>query len=216
MSLLFRLLSGRWQWFVACGIAVFIAAPTRGESSRVVHVEEHWELRLGQPDQERSAPQTTMVVSPDGELDGVHFLFTLNHSSAPDYQPGGVQVQAWDGDQLLDNAVGEEVGPLAYQEEVVRWVQRLRLDDGTLSFQILAGESETWGSFGGDDLSLSAATSLTSLNGYKPGVSITESQVNYAENRVDSLILTKLVWITEDGEVHEMNAPIAVDTSFGP
>jgi hypothetical protein len=38
--------------------------------------------------------------------------------------------------------------------------------------------------------------------------------VGYAENRVVSLVLTKLVWVTEDGQVHEQNAPIPVDTSL--
>jgi hypothetical protein len=45
-------------------------------------------------------------------------------------------------------------------------------------------------------------------------VSITESQVGYAENRVTSLVLKKLVWVLEDGTVHEQNAPIPVDTSL--
>ena len=81
-------------------------------------------------------------------------------------------------------------------------------------FEWSDGESETWGTFGGDDLTLSSPTSLTSLNSYRPGVSLSESQVGYAENRVASLTLTKLVWVTEDGVVHEQNAPIPIDTSL--
>ena len=211
-----RSLARAWKWLAPCGIAIWLAAPAWAESSRIVHLEEHWELRLGQPDPDRSAPQTTMVMSPDGGLDGVHFLFTLNHVSMPDYKPGGMQVQAWGGGELVADSVAEEVGVLSHASDVVRWVQRLTLEDGSLSFQILNGEAESWGTFGGDDLSLNVATSLSSLNGYKPGISITESQVSYAENRVESLTLTKLVWITDDGEVHEMNAPIAVDTSLDP
>jgi hypothetical protein len=132
----------------------------------------------------------------------------------PDYAPGGLQVQAWADEQLLDHESADDASPLAYGEEVVRWIQRLTLDGTMLNFQILNGESETWGGFGGDDLSLNVETSLDNLNSYRPGVSLTESQVSYAENRVQSLTLTKLVWITDDGEVHEMNAPIAVDTSL--
>src|SRR5437868_1130563 len=80
------------------GIVLVAAAPAAAESSRVVAVEEHWELQLGQPDADRSAPQTTMVISPTGDLTGTHFLFTLNHSTVPNYQPGGMQVQAWNGE----------------------------------------------------------------------------------------------------------------------
>jgi hypothetical protein len=204
-----------WQRLAACSIILCIVSSASAQTS-VVHIEEHWEMRLAQPESDRSAPQTTMVMSTEDSLGAVHFLFTLNHVSVPDYEPGGMQIQAWDGEQLLNDRIAEEVGALSHAGEVVRWVQKLTLNDGTLSFRVADGESETWGDFGGDDLSIEVPSSLTSLNSYKPGVSITESQVGYAENRVESLTLTKLVWITDDGEVHELNAPIAVDTSLDP
>jgi hypothetical protein len=193
-------------------MALSFAAPVWGQS-RVVSVEEHWELRLGQPDADVSAPQTTMVMSPKGDLDGVHFLFTLNHVTVPQYEAGGMQAQVWDGENFVEQATGES-GTLAYDDEIVTWVQRVSLEDGALKFQVLQGESDTWDNFGGDPLTLSVATGLSNLNSYRPGVSIAESQVSYAENRVVSLILTKLVWIKENGDVHEMNAPIPVDTSL--
>jgi hypothetical protein len=200
-------------------LSAFIAASvfatlTWADSSRVVRVEEHWELQVAQPDSELSAPQTTMVMSPTGNLAGVHFLFTLNHATVPDYAPGGVQVQLWDGGELVDAHATHDGVTLDHSEEVVRWVQRIELHDGQLSFQVRDGESETWGAFGGDDLKSTVSTSLTALNSYRPSVSLTESQVGYAENRVVSLTLTKLVWETEDGEVHEQNAPIPIDTSL--
>jgi hypothetical protein len=197
---------------IFCLLTLSLAAPVWGQQ-RVVSIEEHWELQLAQPDPDRSAPQTTMVVSPNGNVEGLHFLFTLNHTSAPAYEPGGMQVQVWDGDQLVDSAsYGSET--FSHDSEVVRWVHRMTLEDGTLHFQVVNGESETWGAFGGDALSLSQPSALEHLNKYKPAVSLSESQVNYAENRVVSLTLMKLVWVTEDGEVHELNAPIALDTSL--
>jgi hypothetical protein len=215
MSLHFLRIGVLTQRAILFGLAVSICAPIWAQSTRVVSVEEHWELKLGQPDAERSAPQTTMFMSPDGDLDGVHFLFALNHVSVPQYEPGGMQVQLWNGDQVEDSVAAGQ-GALSHDQEHVHWVQKLALDDETLTFQVRDGESETWGAFGGESLTLSVPSSLTSLNGYKPGVSLTESQVGYAENRVVSLTLTKLVWTTEDGEVHELNAPIAVDTSLDP
>ncbi len=182
--------------------------------SHVVSVEEHWELQVSQPDIDRSAPQTTMVMSPTGNLDGVHFLVTLNHAAAPEYTPGGVQVQLWDGDDFVESHSAHEGTSLDHSDEVVTWVQRISLQDNHLSFQIVDGSSDSWGTFGGDALSLDVTTSLTSLNNYLPGVSLTESQVGYAENRVTSLTLTKLVWVTDDGVVHEQNAPIPIDTSL--
>jgi hypothetical protein len=190
------------------------AQTARAESNRVILVEEHWTLEIGEPDPDVSAPQTTMVMSPTNSLNGVHFLFTLNHVAAPDYEPGGMQVQSWDGEEFLQESVAQQTGSLQGANETVHWVQRISLNDGTLTFQVRDGESETWSSFGGDDLTLHTPTSLNSLNGYKPAVSLSESQVNYAENRVVSLTLTKLVWMTENGQVYEQNAPISVDTSL--
>src|SRR5687768_5141557 len=118
------------QFALPCILALSVAAPAWAEPPRVVAIEEHWELQLGHPDADLSAPQTTMVVSPDGDLDGVHFLFTLNHVTIPDYQPSGMQVQSWDGEDLVD-AAAAGYGPLSHDSEVVRWVQRLSLDDET-------------------------------------------------------------------------------------
>jgi hypothetical protein len=114
---------------------------------------------------------------------------------------------------VSDN-LGHDTETLEHSEEVIHWVQRLTLHEGKLSFRIDDGTSQSWGAFGGDDLSLSVPTTINSLNSYRPSVSISESQVGYAENRVVTLTLKKLVWVTEDGQVHEQNAPIPVDTSL--
>lgn len=197
------------------GGMIIVVTPLQAQSSRVISIEEHWQLQLGEPDAERSAPQLTMFMSPTTDLGGPHFLFTLNHVSEPDYQPGGMQVQLWDGEELVANKVGSQSAPLQHSTESVSWVQRLSLKDGRLRFRVLDGQSATWSAFGGRELSLSVASDLTSLNGYRPSVSISESQVGYAENRVNSLTITKLVWVTDDGQVHEQNAPIPIDISLG-
>lgn len=195
------------------GLACFTAWPVWAEGN-VVQVEEFWELRISQPDPDRSAPQTTMVMSPIDGLSGPHFLFTLNHVTAPGFEAGGLQVQHWDGGDQVQECVASEIGALAHSDEVITWTQRLTLNDGTLKFEVVDGESETWGSFGGSDLVLSTSTTLDRLNNYRPAVSLNESQVSYAENRVVSLVLTKLRWIKANGQVQEQNAPIPIDTSL--
>jgi hypothetical protein len=208
-----QLFASRARAGLVLAVFCFAAVPVWADSD-VVHVEEHWELRLSQPDPDRSAPQTTMVMSPLGDLAGVHFLFILNHVTVPGFEAGGMQVQHWDGTNLVQENVSTEIGALDHEEEVVRWKQRLTLVDGNLVFQVVDGESETWGDFGGSDLTVSVSTALTRLNAYRPSVSHNESQVSFAENRVVSLVLTKLVWIDDDGEVHVQNAPIPIDTSL--
>jgi hypothetical protein len=206
----------RTAWAAILFVAAVATAMPAAAQLQVNLVEEHWELRIGEPDSDVSAPQMNMVMSPTADSDGVFFLFNINHRSAPGYEPGGMQVQLWDNTDLLEFSTGNESGALAYSEEVVSWVQRLELQDGQLTFGIHDGSSETWGSFGGSDLELSTPTTLTGLNAYRPAVSLTESQVGYAENRVVSLVLTKLVWKTSDGETHVQTAPIPLDTSLDP
>jgi hypothetical protein len=197
---------------MSCAAALW-AIPVLAQT-KVVMIEEHWELQIAEPDSGSSAPQTSMVMSPTGDSNDVFFIFAINHQSAPDYEAGGLQVQHWDDADLVDERNSHEHGLLHHSDEVVTWVQRMELDNGQVTFGIHNGASESWGSFGGSDLTLSASSSLTSLNAYRPAVSLTESQVGFAENRVDSLVLKKLVWKTDDGQVHEQSAPIPIDTSF--
>jgi hypothetical protein len=194
----------------------FVAAvPASAQTlTNVVQIEEHWELQVAQPEEDLSAPQTTMVMSPISDLSGEHFLFVLNHVNAPGFESGGMQAQYWDGDNLVSEAIASETATLANAGETIRWVQRMTVDNGTLTFEVVNGESGTWGQFGGADLSFSVPTSLNKLNSYLPGVSIAESQVSYAENRVTSLVLTKLRWVKSNGQTFEYNAPIPVDVSL--
>ena len=199
------------------GLALYLAAPVWADSPTILQIEEHWELRVGEPDSERSAPQATMVMSPYDELDGVFFMFTLNHRSLPAYSPGGMQVQLWDGDSIVATADGDAQDAMSQTNDVVRWTQRLKIDDGTLSFEVVDGSSSSWGEFGNDGtLKFTSPSSLEGLNDYRPAISLTESQVGYAGNRVQALVLTKLVWVTDDGEVHQLEAPIDIDADLDP
>lgn len=197
-------------------MACWALVPAIASAIEIVAIEESWELNVGEPDAQRSAPQVTMVTSPVGSLNGVYFLFALNHQSHPEYAPGGMQVQLWNGSELVASHTNQELEPLHHSNELVRWVQRTELKDGQLTFKIHSGESDSWGSFGGDSLKFSFASDLTNLNGYLPAVAIEESGVNFAGNRVRSLTLTKLRWTDSNDQVYELNAPIDVDTDLDP
>lgn len=200
---------------IAISATVF-ALPSLLSAMDIVSVEEHWELRLGQPDANSSAPQVTMTMSPTDDLANRYFVFTLNHHSVPDYVPGGMQVQCWNGDAIECSRDGAQESALCHDGELVSWVQRIQLDEGQLSFEIVTGNSQSWGNFGGCDLKIQDASSLPNLNDYKPGISITDSGVGYAGNRVSSLTLTRLVWTTAEGDTYELTAPIDVDTDLDP
>jgi len=194
--------------------AVGAASPVCGLD--IISVEEHWELKVGGPDMDRSAPQVNMVMSPLSDLAGTYFVFSLNHATLPGFAAGGMQVQQWGGDDIACwNDAVQEGTTLCYHEETVQWTQRISLDEGQLVFEISDGVSQTWNSFGNQSqLRSSVSTSLASLSGYRPAVSLNESGINYAGNRVSSLILKKITWTTSDGEEHEMVAPIDIDADL--
>ncbi len=199
--------------------ALAIAAYMNGAAYaiEIVSIEEHWSLSVGQPDAASSSPQVSMVMSPTGHLESSYFVFTLNHHSDPEWIPGGLQVQFWNGSEIVDSKVGPQEATLNHAEEVVTWVQRTSVADGNLTFEIASGQSDTWGAFGGaGHLKFTVDTNLTSLNGYRPAISLEESGVCFAGNRVKSLTLTKLRWTDAEGHVYEMAAPIDVDADLDP
>jgi len=93
---------------------------------------------------------------------------------------------------------------MAQPGEIVGWTQSMELDDGVLVFEVTDGSSSTWGSFGGQGyLKIYMYTSLTNLNGYSPTVSVNNSGIGYAANRVQLLVLRRVRLITSTGEVLE-------------
>ncbi len=202
---------------ITCCIGWIATATTSLQAANIVSIEEHWELSVGQPTPERSSPQASMVMSPRLDLSGTFFIFTLNHKSLPEFSPGGMQVQQWESDALRDIHSGPQEGTLNQEAEVITWTQRMEVVNGLLTFEIVDGSSATWSSFGGEGyLKLTTATTLDNLNGYRVANSLGESEVGYAGNRVESLVLRKLRWITDDGIVHELVSPIAIGTELNP
>lgn len=183
----------------------------------VVWIEEHWELQVGGADAGRSAPQVTMVMSPNGSVSGDFFLVTMNHWSYPNFAPGGIQLQRWNGENCVATSNASSSSTLALESETITWRQRISLIEDQLRFELLDGNSQSWGSFGGwGTLRLSSPTSLQRLNDYRPAISLEQSGIAYAGNRVSSLTLQKLRWKTSDGEIHELIAPIDIAADIDP
>lgn len=190
-------------WFVA-------AQPVAAQG--VVHVEEDWELVVGTPEPATAAPQVTCIMSPFGHLDSLHAVLDLNHHDLPESSPGGVQLQIYDGEFPLASKVKVTDGAALHETgETITWTQRMRIVEGNVSFEIVNGQSSSWGGFGeGDDLKLSHPMSLTAFGAYSPDVSAANSGVSYAANRVQSLTLKRVRWYTANTLLAEDNTPRVV------
>ncbi len=177
----------------------------------VVRVEEDWELVVGTPDSETDAPQVSCAISPLGNLDSWHAALELNQQSLPTFTAGGVQLQVWQGEVPLSDRRFPNAAVLAHPGETVCWTQTMQLDEGNLTFEIINGTSTTWGNFGGQGyLKASVATTLSSLGTYSPAVSVENSGVGYAANRVQSLVLKRVRYHMSTGDQIEDTTPRVV------
>ena len=174
----------------------------------IVAVEEDWELVIATPDPDTTGPQIICTLSPQGNMSGLYGTLELNHQTVPDFSPGGLQFEVWHGEIMITERRAPTQNVLAHPGEVIRWTQKMELADGLLNFEIVDGSSTTWGSFGGQGyLKAVVPTWLQSLNGYSPSVSVQNSGINYASNRVQSLVLKRVRLITAEGEVLEDTTP---------
>lgn len=170
----------------------------------VVRVEEDWELDIAIPDSNSVAPQVTCVSSPQGDVSTVFCAFDINHRSQPGFQGGGMQLHIWDGAYTITSQAGENDSIVVTNNDTVRWTQIMSIVDGQLVVEVVNGTSNTWGPFGGPgEIHACTSTSLTDLNGYSPTVSVANSGVGYARNRVNSLVLKRIRLITDTGAVLE-------------
>jgi hypothetical protein len=182
----------------ALSAAVFassgVSSPARGSDlgdmgdGNVVRVEEDWALALNEPEAAMDAPQFHSVMSAG---QGYFFQSSWNYRGEPEFQGGGMQLQAWSGDSNLAlNSARDE--SLSRTAETVTWTQVMVTDGQNLGFQITNGHSTTWGSFGGDSMSLVVSANLQHLNQYSANQSKSSSWITYGSNRVNSLVIRQV------------------------
>jgi len=199
-------------FLVVLFVVVWATIAAADDSATIVRVEEDWELVVATPDTDSNGPQLACVISPVGDLNSVYATFELNHQSLPSYVPGGLQLQVWNGETPVSHRKFPTEAILSDPGETVRWTQSVEVVDGGVAFEITNGSSTTWGAFGGQGyLKSTVSTCLADLNGYKPTVSVDNSGVSYAGNRVESLTLRRVRVFASTGEMLEDTTVRPVD-----
>jgi hypothetical protein len=156
-------------------------------------VEEDWQLVIGYPDVAGNGPQITTCMSPVADSTAPFVAFDLDYREFPIYQPGGMQIQVWSGKNV--QATSSLSGLLLNTPgETITWTQRMKVANGTINYQIVNGQSVTWGNFGqaNGQLTVSYNASATSMAGYSPGLSVANSGVTWESNLVTSLTLVQV------------------------
>jgi hypothetical protein len=196
-------------------LALLIGVPAIGAGSQsgdndptVVRVEEDWELVLNEPDGDVGAPQFHTAISPFSGVGWLYAQVTWNYWELPDFQAGGLQLQAWSGDRsLYETSFGST--QLSTSSETVTWTQVMRTTGEQITFEVANGQSQTWGSFGGNQLTMTGHVSILDLNSYDPATSVSNSGVTYGANRVKSLAIVKVRY-------YGVGGLITVDTTRRP
>jgi len=184
---------------------VILVSPVRADDP-IVRVEEDWELQVRLPDNDVTAPQIITAWSPLGDLSGVHATFEINHIASVDFASGGLHLSTWCGETHLAVEHAGNFASMYEDGEVVSWTQSIEVDNGELIFEISGGTSDTWGNFGDNgSLRLSLETTLENLDSYSPLVSIAKSEVSYAGNRVQSLLMRRVRYIHASGATTSEN-----------
>ena len=146
------------------------------QSQDVVRVEEDWQLVLASPASQKASPQFETVMSPFGHTDTAYARITWNYLELPEFSPGGLQLQAWNGDNVLfENHLA--LSPLSANDETITWTQVLETNDGALRFQISNGNAPSQPGFSSADLVIQGGAGLAHLNTYTTGVSVGKSGI---------------------------------------
>jgi hypothetical protein len=201
---------------VCATIAVTAGLSAQSPSTDVYRVEEDWSLVVNQPDLDNNGPQVTCAISP-ADMTTAYCALDLNYHTQPDYVAGGLQIHTWDPTDPIEIANSVHTGMLNSPGETVTWTQTMTWSANALTFQVINGQSQTWGSFGGKKngstgrLILTLPTGLSNLNSYDPNVTLDNSGVSFASNLVDSLTLVAVRWYDINGNlIQQITTPQAV------
>lgn len=168
-------------------------------NGNTIRVEEDWYIKIGTPDPNSDSPQITSCLSPSWSLWGKYAIFDLNCATQPGFVSGGVQLQLWQDDAILQTCSNVNWDSLRVVNEEIRYTSAVSLQDGKLVFEILNGSSETWGTFGTGELRLQADTWRNQLNQYSPDFTAENSRIGFASHRVRRFTLERIRYYSANG-----------------
>ena len=197
--------AARWGCWLAMAVAAVVLGARPLSAQIINQVEEDWELVVAEPYYATNAPQVTCTMSPTNHENGLHMTWEINHKSGAQFVGGGLTMQLWEGEGWL--ATKRPVAStLMTTAETIRWTQSMKVQGGSLLFEVKNGTSTTWGDFGdGSEKYKSSAAYTGTLLGYSPETSVALSGIGFASNRVSSFVLKRVRYYTTTGTVIEDN-----------
>ncbi|TXT39404.1 MAG: Uncharacterized protein FD138_89 [Planctomycetota bacterium] len=168
-------------------------------NGNTTRVEEDWSVKIGTPDPDYDSPQITSVIAPSWSLSGKYAVFDMNCATQPGFSSGGVQIQLWQDDAIIQTASNTNWASMHIVDEEIRYTTAMSIENGNLVFEILNGSSESWGTFGSGELKLQLPTWRDHLNWYDPNFTTSNSRIGFASHRVRRFILERVRYFSADG-----------------
>lgn len=186
-------------------LAALQSAVWARQSILIDRIEEDWELKVGEPDPGIDAPQITCSMIPFSAAPGLNLQVNINHALKPDFTSGGIQVRVVQDEEMLGQIHRHDGEKLSQDSETVRWTKAVQRVPSGYSFGISTGNGASWGTFGGNDYFLVIPNSLAAggLEHYDYQLSLENSAVSFAGNRVQSLRLLRIRIYYSDGQAIE-------------
>jgi hypothetical protein len=203
----------RWWLGLAAGCCVAALASmqlTAQTTTNYDRVEEDWEIVVNEPASNTNAPQLINTISPTWHNQGQYAIFEVNHITQPVYEQGGWQLQRWYGDIYRTARTSTPAAVLSTPGETITYTLALSVTSGVLKYELLNGQSQSWGAFGGPNENLSVASLYSNLNGYSTSLSVNNAKVGFASHRVARFALKEVRWysggslVQTDSTVHEI------------
>jgi hypothetical protein len=170
----------------------------------ITRVEEYWEMDVVFAKDDLGAPQIGTLMSPDASS-AAYFTFDINCTTSPEPDDGGLQVNAWVGDDAYDYKNPPTDQTLERSREIISWTQVIEMQDDMLVFSIKDFRSRSLGDFANDEqLRVSMPSSLADLSNYSYQHSANESGVPYALNRVNSMTLRSVRMYSGESQVSQV------------
>ncbi len=159
------------------------------------------------PEPGEDSPQITTVMAPSWANSGNRGIFDLNCATQPNFASGGVQLQLWYNDVMVQSRSNENWDSLRYDGEEIRYTSVMSLKNSHMAFEIINGSSQTWGNFGLGELVSDNTTWRNHLNTYDPDCSAASSRIGFASHRVRSFVLERVRYYSSSGLKATDNTP---------
>jgi hypothetical protein len=192
---------------VACAQSSGVSTGDSGTTSiavpsGAVRVEEDWEVVVKSPSPETDSPQIAIVFGPADPETRTHAVFELNHATQPSYIKGGMQLQVWWGESLIDYRNQHHPADLYHENETITFTTATQVGGNKVLMEVLNGKSQSFGTFGGEAV-LRASVLLTkaNLDGFDSEYSLQHSGCGWGKNRVGKVARKAIRFYDKDGTV---------------